>query len=111
MNENMTGNETIRGEEEVLEVMPLVDILDGADGVTMWFEVPGTVNIEVKNHVMSLNAESSLRRNGKRIVFKRRFQLSDGVDIEKISAKTQDGVLTLNIPKSEREKVHKIKVN
>lgn len=61
MNENMTGNETIRGEEEVLEVMPLVDILDGADGVTMWFEVPGansgTVNIEVKNHVMSLNAE------------------------------------------------------
>ena len=60
---------------------------------------------------MSLNAESSLRRNGKRIVFKRRFQLSDGVDIEKISAKTQDGVLTLNIPKSEREKVHKIKVN
>ena len=28
MNENMTGNETIRGEEEVLEVMPLVDILD-----------------------------------------------------------------------------------
>ena len=103
MNENMTGNETIRGEEEVLEVMPLVDILDGADGVTMWFEV--------KNHVMSLNAESSLRRNGKRIVFKRRFQLSDGVDIEKISAKTQDGVLTLNIPKSEREKVHKIKVN
>ena len=115
MNENMTGNETIRGEEEVLEVMPLVDILDGADGVTMWFEVPGansgTVNIEVKNHVMSLNAESSLRRNGKRIVFKRRFQLSDGVDIEKISAKTQDGVLTLNIPKSEREKVHKIKAN
>ena len=88
MNENMTGNETIRGEEEVLEVMPLVDILDGADGVTMWFEVPGansgTVNIEVKNHVMSLNAESSLRRNGKRIVFKRRFQLSDGVDIDNL---------------------------
>ncbi|WP_390621905.1 Hsp20/alpha crystallin family protein [Victivallis vadensis] len=28
-----------------------------------------------------------------------------------MSAKTHDGVLTLNIPKSEREKVHKIKVN
>lgn len=95
--------------------MPPADIPDGADGVTMWFEVhganSGTVNIDVKDHVMSLNPESSLRRNGKRIVFKRRFQLSDGVDIEKISAKTQDGVLTLNIPKSEREKVHKIKVN
>ena len=50
--------------EETLEIMPLVDILDGSDGVTMWFEVPGanskSVNIEVKEGVMTMTADSSL---------------------------------------------------
>lgn len=100
--------------EETLEIMPLVDILDGSDGVTMWFEVPGanskSVNIEVKEGVMTMTADSSLRRDGKKLVFKRVFQLADIVDVEKITAKTQDGVLTLNIPKSESARVHKIKV-
>lgn len=100
--------------EEVRVVMPLVDILDGDDGVTIYFEVPGanskTVDIEVKNRIMTISAASSLRRDGLPIVFKRGFRLSDGADIENISAKTQDGVLTLTIPKSERAKVHKIQV-
>ena len=98
-------------QQETLEIMPLVDILDGSDGVTMWFEVPGanskSVNIEVKEGVMTMTAASSLRRDGKKLVFKRVFQLADSVDVEKI---TEDGVLTLNIPKSESARVHKIKV-
>ena len=81
--------------EETLEIMPLVDIL---------------INIEVKEGVMTMTADSSLRRDGKKLVFKRVFQLADSVDVEKITAKTQDGVLTLNIPKSESARVHKIKV-
>ena len=101
-------------QQETLEIMPLVDILDGSDGVTMWFEVPGpnskSVNIEVKEGVMTMTAASSLRRDGKKLVFKRVFQLADSVAVEKITAKTQDGVLTLNIPKSESARVHKIKV-
>jgi len=99
---------------ETLVLMPLVDILEGNDGITMWFEIPGannkTVNIEIKNRVMTMSAASSLRREGRPIVFKREFQLSDGIDVEKISAKTQDGVLTLTLPKSDSAKVHKIKV-
>ncbi len=99
---------------ETLVLMPLVDILEGNDGITMWFEVPGanskTVSIEVKNRVMTMSAASSLRRDGRAVVFKREFQLSDGIDIEKISAKTQDGVLTLVLPKSDSAKVHKITV-
>ena len=59
---------------------------------------------------MTMTADSSLRRDGKKLVFKRVFQLADSVDVEKITAKTQDGVLTLNIPKSESARVHKIKV-
>ncbi len=101
-------------ENEALVLMPLVDILDGNDGITMWFEVPGanskTVEIEVKDRVMTMKGASSLRRDGQPIVFKREFQLSDGIDVEKITARTQDGVLTLNLPKADSAKVHKITV-
>ena len=112
--DNEVLNTEVQPTEEVRVVMPLVDILDGDDGVTIYFEVPGanskTVDIEVKNRIMTISAASSLRRDGLPVVFKRNFRLSDGADIENITAKTQDGVLTLNIPKSERAKVHKIQV-
>lgn len=103
-----------KAENQALVLMPLVDILDGSEGVTMWFEVPGanskTVTVEVKDRIMTMKAASTLRRNGQAIVFKREFQLSDGIDVEKISAKTQDGVLTLELPKADSAKVHRITV-
>ncbi len=115
MSENMNSEVPVQGEVDYAEMMPLMDIIDGADGMTMWLEVPGanssTVSVEVKNRVMYLKAVSSLRRDARAVVFKRRLQLSDGVDVEKISAKTQDGVLTVNIPKSDSEKVHKVKIS
>ena len=95
-----------KAENQALVLMPLVDILDGSEGVTMWFEVPGanskTVTVEVKDRIMTMKAASTLRRN--------EFQLSDGIDVEKISAKTQDGVLVLELPKADSAKVHRITV-
>ena len=105
--------EEVRNEE--IEVRPAVDIIEGEEGVTLFFEVPGanakTVEVEVNDGVLYVNAKSSLARNGRQIVYKRAFQISDAVDVEKISAKTVDGVLKLVLPKSEKAKVHKIKVN
>ena len=110
--ENETAKE-VRNEE--VEVRPLVDIIGGNDNVTIFFEVPGanskTVEVEVDDGVLYVNARSSLRRNGRQVVYKRAFQISDAVDVANISAKTSDGVLELALPKSERAKVHKIKVN
>ena len=100
---------------EEVEVRPVVDIIGEAENVTIFFEVPGanakTVDVEVDDGVLYVNAKSSLRRNGRQVVYKRAFQISDAVDVAGISAKTSDGVLTLTLPKSERAKVHKIKVN
>jgi HSP20 family molecular chaperone IbpA len=96
-------------------MLPAVDIMDGNDGVTIWFEVPGansgTSEVEVKDRILTVKASSSLKRNGRPVLFKRTFQLTDGADVEKISAKSCDGVLTLTIPKSDRAKVHRIKVS
>ena len=109
-----TAEETKAPEIEALEVRPVVDIIEGEEGVTLFFEVPGanakTVDVEVNDGVLYVNAKSSLARNGRQIVYKRAFQISDAVDVEKISAKTVDGVLKLLLPKSERAKVHTIKV-
>lgn len=118
----MKDSETLReGEKNEVQVMsepvtlvPLVDILEGENGVTVHFEVPGansgTVNIEVLNGVLTMTAKSSLKRNGRPVVFKRNFRISEDVDVQKISAKSKDGILTLEIPKAERAKVHRIQV-
>ena len=109
-----TAEETKAPEIEALEVRPVVDIIECEEGVTLFFEVPGanakTVDVEVNDGVLYVNAKSSLARSGRQIVYKRAFQISDAVDVEKISAKTVDGVLKLVLPKSEKAKVHKIKV-
>jgi len=110
--------ETAQTEEvriEEIEVRPAVDIIENADGVTLFFEVPGanskTVDVEINDGVLYLNARSSLRRKERQVVYKRAFQISDAVDVERVEAKTADGILTLTLPKSEKAKVHKIKVN
>ena len=111
---NAAAEETKAPEVEVQEARPAVDIIECEEGVTLFFEVPGanakTVEVEVNDGVLYVNAKSSLCRNGRQIVYKRAFQISDAVDVEKISAKTVDGVLKLVLPKSEKAKVHKIKV-
>ena len=110
----MYNDKAAENEKDIREVMPLVDIMEGEDAVTIWFEIPGanseSVSIEVKDRVLSMKADSSLRRGGRKIQFRREFQLSDLIDVSAITAKTQDGVLTLTLPKSERARIHKIKV-
>ena len=64
---------------EPVTLVPLVDILEGENGVTVQFEVPGansgTDDIEVLNGVLKMTAKSSLKRNGRPVVFKRNFRI------------------------------------
>ena len=95
-------------------VIPAADIIEENDKATVYFEVPGansqTVSVDVKNSTLTVEAESCLERHGKQVLFKRSFELSDAVDVDKIKAKTQDGILKLTIPKSESAQVKKISV-
>ena len=96
------------------EITPVADIVEENEKATVYFEIPGatakSVKVEVKNSMLTVEAESCLERHGKQVLFKRSFELSDAVDVDNIKAKTQDGVLTLTLPKSEDAKVHKIEV-
>ena len=107
-------NEEVKKNEQYMEVLPAADIIDEEKNAVISLEVPGanaqTVTVEVKDQILSMEARSTLTWHGKPLLYKRSFQLSDAVDVENISAKTQDGVLTLTLPKSERAKVHRITV-
>ena len=107
-------SEEVKKNEQYMEAFPATDIIDGEKNAVISLEVPGanakSVSVEVKDQVLSVEARSWLTSHGMPLVYKRSFQLSDAVDVENISAKTQDGVLTITLPKSERAKVHRIMV-
>jgi len=111
---NVMEENDVQTMPEPVTMVPPVDIIEGENDVTIVFEVPGanakTVEIEVLNGILTMTAKSSLTRDGRPVVFKRTFRLADDVDVERISAKSEDGVLTLAIPKAERAKVRRIKV-
>ena len=99
---------------DTVEVVPLVDIVENSDGFELIFEVPGanagSVQVEVANNVLTVEAASSLRRGERSVVFKRAFQLSYAINVMKITAETKDGVLRLFLPKADQAKVHRIPV-
>ena len=107
-------NEEVKKNEQYMEVLPAADIIDSEKNAVITLEVPGansqTVKVEVKDQILSMEALSSLTYHGMQLLYKRSFQLSNAVDVENISAKTQDGILTVTLPKSERAKIHRIQV-
>lgn len=107
-------NAEVKKNESYMETLPATDIIDSEKNAIISLEVPGanakTVSVEVKDQILTVEAKSSLTYQGMPLMYKRSFQLSDAVDVENISARTQDGVLTITLPKSERAKVHRIQV-
>jgi len=102
------------GKCECIHVRPVADVCEEPDGMEIAFEIPGCaadkVELEIKERLLTLKAESSLHRRGMPIVYKRAFYLSEAVDTSGIKAKAADGVLTIFLPKSESAKAHRIAV-
>ncbi|GAA2852059.1 heat-shock protein Hsp20 [Actinoplanes cyaneus] len=80
---------------------------------------PGSVQIDVDRRVLTIRAERSartdddvqwLRRERPTGTFERRITLGDGLDLDKIAATWQDGVLTLTIPVAEAAKPRRIAI-
>ena len=112
--DKQAANSEVKSKCECIAVRPAADVTDEYDGMEITFELPGasaeTVELEVKNRLLTLKAASSLHRRGMPIVYKRAFYLSEAVDTSGIKAKAADGVLTIFLPKSESAKAHRIAV-
>ena len=113
---------TERG-QPVEYVAPEVNIFETKDGYVLEAEMPGVnkAGLEImlegseiaivghRTHDM-VNGESLLRER-QFADFRRVFELDPAIDTSKISAKMDQGVLTLTLPKSERVKPRKIAIS
>jgi HSP20 family protein len=98
--------------------IPAVNIIEGKDEFRIEVAAPGLekndFSIDVKNNVLFIscekerneetNDEKIMRREFSYGRFSRSFSLPNTVEVEKISAKHRDGVLSIHIPKREEAK-------
>lgn len=104
--------------------IPAVDILEDPTGITMVADMPGVdgknVDIDLKDNQLTITGridpvegekEVSLYKEFLYGDYIRQFTLSYVIDQNKITAKMEDGVLRLILPKVEKIKPQKIKVS
>jgi HSP20 family protein len=101
---------------------PMVDIEERDDAYVIEAELPGVkredVNIELVGNELAITGEikerehkGAVRRRTRRTGrFEYRVTLPNQVDAEKIEAGLDQGVLTVRVPKSEREQRRKIEI-
>jgi len=102
---------------------PEVDVRSNADRVIFSFDVPGVkkedLDITLENGVLTVKgtrkfeptaAKEQLLLGRSYGTFSRSFSLPEHLDEEKLSAKLTDGVLTIEIPKSQKAQPRRIPV-
>jgi len=109
-----------RAEEQF--IAPAATVLENEDGYTLEIEMPGvskeTLEMWVENNELTVLGRRSLpavegtllHRESRSENFRRTFELDPSIDAEKISAKIEQGVVSLTLPKAEQVKPRKITV-
>jgi len=104
-------------------LLPNVNICETKDGYVLEAEMPGVTKdgleitlegneISIVGHRQTEATSGELLFRERRLVdYRRVFELDPAIDTAKVSAKMEQGVLTLSLPKSERVKPRKIAVD
>jgi HSP20 family protein len=113
------GNATA---ERVNYLTPVANILDTAEGYLLQAEMPGVgkdgleVTVEqdelviVGRRAATAQPGTALYRESRPLDFRRVFDLDPSIDASRITAKMDQGVLTLTLPKAEQVKPRRIEV-
>lgn len=94
-----------------------VDVHEDKDNYFASFEVPGVkkqdVKIELQNGMLTVAAEKREQDgdNESSYSLTRSVSVPDGVNVEAIAAKLEDGILTVTLPKAEHRKPRSITLN
>lgn len=114
--------ETIAAKEQTLTTFrPRVDIYENRDEILLFADLPGVkkedIGIDLDNGQLSLigNRYMELTRDIQveefgSARFRRVFSVPQGIDLGKVDAELNDGVLKLHLPKSEAVKPRRIEV-
>ena len=102
-------------------ITPAVSIYEDSDGYTLELELPGaskeSVNVEVTNGELIITGTKDPRPEGERIYgestradYRRVFDLDPAVKISEITAKMEQGLLAVRLPKTPESKPHRINI-
>lgn len=102
---------------------PPIDIYETGDGLVLYADLPGVnsdgLNLQVQDNRLSLFGEVSIQNDGADVVheeykignYLRSFILSDDVDHENITARLNNGVLRVELPRAVRTEPRRIEVS
>src|SRR3954467_9392651 len=119
--ENQNGNAQTRQSEKYLA--PAASVLEAGDGYAVHVEMPGVnkegLEISIENNELTLTGRRSLptvegtvlHRESRPESFRRLFEIDPSIDANRITAKIEQGVVVLTLPKSEQVKPRKITVS
>ena len=114
--------ESDRGQAEQFTMAP-AGVTEISDGYTLEIEMPGVkkdgLEISAENNELTIIGRRSLptaegtliHRESRPENFRRMFELDPSIDANKISAKIDQGLVTLTLPKAEHVKPRKITVS
>ena len=104
-------------------LLPPVDVIKDAYGITLYADLPGVPKEKLRVHVdtdalsiegdVVLPISNAMEANHSEVQqprYQRTFTLGKELDSEKVAAEFRNGVLKLSIPKVERAKPRKIEV-
>jgi HSP20 family protein len=104
-------------------LLPAVDVLEDASGITLYADLPGVpkdrLNLRVEGETLFIDADIVLalpqdmqasHAEVQRTRYRRAFTLSRELDPAKVSADLNQGVLRLRIPKAEHAQPRRIEV-
>jgi len=104
---------------------PRMNVVEDEDKFEVTAELPGLgkdeVTIEVKDHTLTLTGEKKMEEEKKDNnyhlfercygQFVRTIKLPDNVETDNIAAEFKDGILTIDVPKTEKAKLKTVKIN
>jgi HSP20 family protein len=121
---NIVSQEHQKSDQESVEqtayVAPYVDIASTDSGYVLYAEMPGVnrdgiqITVEDGNLVLigqrqPLSASGEpLHRETRQLPYRRAYELDPSIDANRISARIEQGILTVNLPKAENLKPRRI---
>ena len=116
-------SKTQREEREDQALVPPVDVIEDANGITLFADMPGVpkdkLDVSIDADTLTITGEVALTLDPKmeaRYVevptprYRRSFTLGQELDRARIAAELKNGVLKLVIPKSEKAKPRRIEI-
>lgn len=123
MNDETNVARQSQASREEATLLPPVDVIEDATGITLYADLPGVskdrLNLHVDADALTIEGEMSIEMpQGMEAThaevslpgFRRVFTLSKELDTEKLSAELKQGVLKLRIQKAEHAKPRRIEV-